>query len=77
MKKQARMKKPSAGDNSFLGITVVPARIQIINEETNTWQTVGQCIDTPNAIRNEIAKPEYKGLSLWLWTALDGRRPLF
>jgi hypothetical protein len=68
--------KPAVGDNSWLGNTVGGARLQIINEETNKWQTVGSCIDTPNVIAKETAKPKYKGLSLWLFDGYS-RKPLF
>lgn len=66
--------KPVPYNNNWLGNTVTGARLQVINEETNKWQTVGTCIDTPNAIKKELTKPEYKGLSIWIVDAFGSRR---
>lgn len=69
-------RKPASGDNSWLGVTVTTCQLQIIDEETNKWKTVGVCIDAPNALKKELEDPKYQGLSLWKrsWT---GRTPLF
>lgn len=68
-----KVQKPAPYNNNFLGNTVVAARLQVINEETNKFETVGTCIDTPNAIKKELLDPKYVGLSIWIWTPIDGR----
>jgi hypothetical protein len=61
-------KKPTAYNNSWLGNTVTTAQLQVINENTNKWDTIGECVDTPNAIANELSKKKYKGQSIWIKT---------
>jgi hypothetical protein len=65
--------KPAAYNNSWLGNTVTEAQLQVINEQTNKWDTVGTCTDTPNAIAKELSKKKYKGLSIWV-KSWDGRK---
>lgn len=61
-----RTTKPAAHDNSWLGNTVTTAKLQVINEETNKWDTIGECVDTPNAIKKELSKKKYSGKSIWI-----------
>ena len=66
-----RVKKPT--NNSFLGNTISMAKIKVINEETNRWTTIGECIDTPKGLRDEIGKDVYTGLSLWVFPQLGSK----
>lgn len=63
--------KPMRLTNYNCGI--LSARIQIINEQTNKWQTLAECMDTPNSIKQAI-----RGLHgcLWVVNGLGERRYL-
>lgn len=58
--------KPAPYNNSWLGNTVTTVKLQVINEVTNKWDTIGECVDTPNAIAKELSKKKYKGQSIWI-----------
>ena len=47
------------------------ALIQYIDETTFRWVTVGQCIDTPNAVATELAKCRKQHPGKCLWTRSD------
>ena len=66
-------RKPAAGNNDWLGNTTIEAQLQIINEQTNKWETLGTCSDTPNALKRELEASKYQGQSIWIRTPF-GRR---
>lgn len=61
----ARQQKPAAYSNNWLGNTVTLAKVQEIGQD-DKWHTLGECVDTPNAIKAELAKPVYKGHDVWI-----------
>lgn len=67
---------PRAFDNSWLGNTVTHARIQEIDDSIDPprWKTLGECIDTPNAIAQELRDPKYRGHDVWIRNAFGDRR---
>lgn len=70
------MKRPAAYNNNWLGNTVTTARLRVIDEtdiDHLVWKTVGECIDTPNAIEAELKKEQYKGLSIWKFDQFGGK----
>lgn len=68
--------KPAAFDNSWLGNTVTRARIQEIDYSVDPpkWKTLGECIDTPNALAKELKGPKYQGHDVWIRDAFGDRR---
>ncbi len=64
---------PKQNDNNWLGNTVTMAKIQEIGAD-DRWHTIGECIDTPNAISRELSKPEYSGHDVWIRDAFGGRK---
>ena len=58
-------KRPQAYNNAWLGNTVTGAKIQEIGLD-DRWHTLGECVDTPNAIERELSKQEYKGHDVWI-----------
>jgi hypothetical protein len=63
---------PAPYDNSFLGNTTTWALLQEIGSD-DKWHTIGSCNDTPNAIKAELAKPEYQGHGVWIRTPFERR----
>lgn len=59
-------------DNNWLGNTITLAVLQEIGEDER-WHNLGQCRDTPNAIKGELQKDQYQGKSIWIKTPF-GRR---
>ena len=45
-------------------------KIQVINHETNRWQTVAECLWTPNAIKATIKRLKIKNA----WVLFMGER---
>ncbi len=76
MVKKNTPQKPAAFDNTWLGNTVTGARLQEIDSTVNPpkWKTLGECIDTPNAIARELQDPKYKGHDVWIRDAFGDRR---
>lgn len=70
-----RAAQPAAFDNSWLGNTVTRARIQEIDATVDPpqWRTLGECIDTPNALAQELEDPKYRGHHVWIRDAFGGR----
>ena len=56
---------------------ILSARLQVINEQTDKWDTVAQCIDTPNSIARTIKTHHLDRNKLWCLDSLGNRRPLF
>lgn len=71
-----RPAQPAAFDNTWLGNTVTHARIQEIDDSVDPpqWKTLGECIDTPNALAKELTDPKYQGHHVWIRDAFGGRR---
>ena len=65
--------RPKPGNNDWLGTTVTLARLQVIGDD-DKWQTVGSCIDAPNAITKELQQAKYQGRDIWVRDAFGGRR---
>jgi hypothetical protein len=57
--------KPAAFDNSWRGNTVTRARIQEIDYSVDR-KTLGECLDTPNALAKELQDPKYRGHDVWI-----------
>jgi hypothetical protein len=59
-------------------IWAATARIQIIDQSTWKWRTLGECTDAPNpivALAKKIAQqPEYKGATLWVTGTVTERQ---
>lgn len=53
-------------------VTVTTAKIREIGED-DKWHTLGECMDTPNALRAELEKPEYSGHSVWIQDCFGSR----
>ena len=64
---------PEDHSNDFLGNTVTLAKIQEIGSD-NRWHTIGECMDTPNKIREELSKDHYKGHDIWIRDVFGDRR---
>ena len=65
------------GDNSWLGnIGMTSARIQEIDDTANPpqWKTLGECLDAPNAIKQELQDPKYQGHDVWIRDAFGDRK---
>jgi hypothetical protein len=63
--------------DKVLGNTTTEVRIreiQDLDDGTSVFYTIGTCLDTPNAIKTELSKPEYQGRSVWLFDTFGGRR---
>ena len=73
---QKRPAQPAAFDNSWLGNIVTSARLQEIDDSIDPprWKTLGECIDTPNAIARELQNPKYRGHDVWIRDAFGDRR---
>lgn len=71
-----RLAMPRAFDNAWLGNTVTRARIQEIDDSVDPpqWKTLGECIDTPNALAKELKNPKYRGHHVWTRDAFGDRR---
>lgn len=65
--------KPRAHDNSWLGVVTGGVLLQVQNLETQRWETIGRCVDAPNAIAKELRKAKYKGQSVWVRDCLGER----
>lgn len=65
--------KPGTGNNDWLGNTVTTATLQIIGDD-DKWQTVGECIDTPNTLTKELANKKYKGMDIWIRDGFGGHK---
>jgi hypothetical protein len=65
------------GDNSWLGnVGITSAKIQEIDNtvEPPKWKTLGECLDTPNAIKQELQNPKYLGHDVWIRDAFGDRQ---
>jgi hypothetical protein len=72
-KRPERPKLPATNDNNWLGNTVTRAKIQEIGAD-DRWHTLGECIDAPNAIKQELGKKEYQGHDVWIRDVFGDRK---
>ncbi len=72
-KKSSKAAIPAAFDNSWRGNTVTGARIQEIDYSVDR-KTLGECLDTPNALAKELQNPKYRGHDVWIRDAFGDRR---
>ena len=65
----------SSNEGSFN--TYTTCKLQVINDKTMKWETIGECVDTPNAKKAAINKLTKKyGKNIWS-KGISGRKAEF
>lgn len=72
------MRKQNSQPAKLGTVGVGHAHIQVINVNTMRWETLGTCLDTPNAINAEVARirKDHPHADLWVRNMWGERKPI-